>query len=156
MTAIRKVYDMNDRQNTENSQNWQHFNHAADIGIRGIAKSLEHAFEYAAYAMTAVMIDPKKIPQNQNISIIAQATDLELLLVDWLSEIIYLSDTKKMLFSRFKVQIDRFRLKAQISGAPISKCSAKPAVEVKGVTYAELLVKQNKNGLWIAQCVLDV
>jgi tRNA nucleotidyltransferase (CCA-adding enzyme) len=139
-----------------NHNTWEHFHHAADIGIRGIAESVEQAFENAAYAMTAVMIDPKHIPPKQNISVSAQAPDIELLLVDWLSSIIYQTDTRKMLFSSFKVSIDGLSLNAQISGSPISKCISIPAVEVKGVTYAELAVKQNQNGLWVAQCVLDV
>lgn len=147
---------MNSNLKHDNSHSWQHFHHAADIGIRGIAETVEQAFENAAYAMTAVMIDPKNIPTQNNIAVIAHAPDIELLLVDWLSSIIYQTDTRKMLFSSFKVRIDGGRLNAEISGAPISKCSATPAVEVKGVTYAELAVEQNQNGLWIAQCVLDV
>jgi len=147
---------MNSNHIHNNSHTWQHFHHAADIGIRGIADTVEHAFENAAYAMTAVMLDPKNIPPQNNIAISAHAPDIELLLVDWLSSIIYQTDTRKMLFSSFKVHIHQTRLNAEISGAPISKCSATPAVEVKGVTYAELAVKQNQNGLWIAQCILDV
>ena len=106
--------------------------------------------------LTPLMINPKHIPPKQNISVSAQAPDIELLFVDWLSSIIYQSDTRKMLFSSFKVSIDGLSLNAQISGSLISSCISIPAVEVKGVTYAELAVKQNQNGLWVAQCVLDV
>ena len=40
---------------------WEHFEHEADIGIRGIAPTLEQAFEQAAIAMTAVMTDPARV-----------------------------------------------------------------------------------------------
>jgi SHS2 domain-containing protein len=31
-----------------------------------------------------------------------------------------------------------------------------PAVEIKGATYTELKVGRTDNGLWFAQCVVDV
>jgi len=34
---------------------WEHFSHPADIGIRGIAPTLEAAFEQAGIALTAVI-----------------------------------------------------------------------------------------------------
>ena len=32
----------------------------------------------------------------------------------------------------------------------------RPAVEVKGATFTELAVRQQTDGSWIAQCVVDV
>jgi SHS2 domain-containing protein len=45
-------------QNQTMAPHWEHFAHEADMGIRGIAPTLEQAFEQAALAMTAVVTDP--------------------------------------------------------------------------------------------------
>ena len=36
---------------------WQHFPHGADVGVRGIGRSLAEAFAEAARAMTAAAVD---------------------------------------------------------------------------------------------------
>ena len=59
---------------------WEHFEHGADIGIRGIAPTLEQAFEQTAVAMTAVITNPDQVSATIAISIRCQASDLELLL----------------------------------------------------------------------------
>ena len=40
---------------------WEHFEHKADIGIRGFGDTLAAAFEQAALAMTAAIIDPAEV-----------------------------------------------------------------------------------------------
>jgi SHS2 domain-containing protein len=40
---------------------WAHFHHEADIGIRGIGRTREEAFEEAAVALTAVITDPESV-----------------------------------------------------------------------------------------------
>jgi SHS2 domain-containing protein len=36
---------------------WEHYSHGADIGVRGFGRSVEGAFEQAAIALTAVVVD---------------------------------------------------------------------------------------------------
>lgn len=61
--------------------------------------------------------------------------------------------TRQMLFSRFEVHIRSQHLHATVWGEAIDIARHQPAVEVKGATYTELLVKQDENGIWLAQCV---
>jgi len=37
---------------------WEHFSHESDIGIRGVGETEEEAFQQAALALTAVIVDP--------------------------------------------------------------------------------------------------
>ena len=137
-------------------QRWEHFPHGADIGVRGIGASKEEAFEQAALALTAVLTDPHTVVPNQAVEVSCEAPDDEMLLVDWLNGLIYEMATRQMLFSRFAVHIVGASLQATAWGEAIDVSRHQPAVEVKGATYTALLVKQDANGAWLAQCVVDV
>ena len=135
---------------------WEHFPHQADVGVRGIGSTKQAAFEAAGLALTAVVTDPKSVAPTQAVSIVCEAPDDELLLVDWLNALVYEMATRKMLFSRFAVRFNDHSLHATAWGEPVEVERHQPAVEVKGATYTELSVKQDRQGRWIAQCVVDV
>ncbi|HXV69192.1 MAG TPA: archease [Nitrospira sp.] len=135
---------------------WEHFPHQADTGVRGIGSTKEAAFESAALALTAVITDPATVSPAQEVPIVCEASDDELLLVDWLNALIYEMATRKMLFGRFKVCLNGHSLHATAWGEPIEVARHQPAVEVKGATYTELSVEQDAQGRWVAQCVVDV
>ena len=135
---------------------WEHFHHQADIGVRGVGRSTAEAFEEGALALMAVMCQPDKVEAKNEIQIECKAPDVELLFVDWLSAIIYETATRGMLFGRFEAQIDGNKLSGKAWGEIIDHEKHKTIVEVKGATYAELKVARNKDGRWVAQCVVDV
>lgn len=135
---------------------WEHFPHQADIGVRGIGLTKEASFEQAGLAMTAVITNLDSVVPAQAVQIACEAPDEELLLVDWLNALVYEMATRKMLFSRFTVRLNDHSLHATAWGEPIEVARHQPAVEVKGATYTALSVKQDEQGRWIAQCVVDV
>ncbi|MFI4868167.1 MAG: archease [Steroidobacterales bacterium] len=134
---------------------WEHFAHAADVGIRGFGASVAQAFEQAALAMTAVVCDLDTVRAREKVVLNCEAPDVELLLADWLNQLIFEMSTRKMLFSRFVVEIEGSRLHGQAWGEPIDRSRHEPAVEIKGATYTALCVR-NWGGEWVAQTVLDV
>ena len=135
---------------------WEHFAHEADIGVRGIGATLEQAFEQAALALTAVIVDPAVVAQKEVLRLACVAPDAELLLVDWLNTLVYEMVTRNMLFSRFEVQLTGERLEAQVWGEALDVVRHHPAVEVKGATYTALKVAHQPDSSWLAQCVVDV
>ena len=135
---------------------WEHFEHKADIGVRGVGATMEQAFEQVAIALTAVITEPASVEPKEKVQIACEATDDELLLIDWLSNLLFEMDCRKMLFSRFEVAINHDKLTGVCWGEKINAARHQPAVEVKGATYMLLSVKQNNDGKWIAQCVVDV
>jgi SHS2 domain-containing protein len=137
-------------------QRWEHFPHGADIGVRGVGRSREEAFERAGEALIAVMADPSAVRAQEPVEIACEAPDDELLLVDWLNALIYEMITRGMLFGRFEVRIDGGRLRAKAWGEALDLERHHPAVEVKGATYTALRVQRESSGEWIAQCVVDV
>jgi tRNA nucleotidyltransferase (CCA-adding enzyme) len=135
---------------------WEHFEHEADIGIRGIAPTLEQAFEQAAIAMTAVITDPARVLDLKTINIKCMAPDTELLLVNWINELVYTMAVQGLLFSRYQVIINNGNLSATAFGEAIDRQKHQPAVEIKGATFTELRVYQQTDKSWVAQCVVDV
>ena len=135
---------------------WEHFEHDADIGIRGIAATLEQAFEQAAVAMTAVVTDPLMVLDSKAVDIQCEATDTELLLVSWINELVYVMAVKGLLFKRYQVIINNGKLSATAFGEAVNRQKYHPAVEIKGATFTDLHVYQQTDGAWVAQCIVDV
>ena len=135
---------------------WEHFAHGADIGIRGIGATRDEAFQEAALALTAVVTDPAGVSPNTAVELRCEAPDDELLFADWLTALIYEMATRKLVFGRFTVRLEGPRLAATAWGETLDRARHRPAVEVKGATYTELLVARRDDGAWVAQCVVDV
>jgi tRNA nucleotidyltransferase (CCA-adding enzyme) len=135
---------------------WEHFEHRADVGVRGIGPTKERAFEQAALAMTAVVVDPCELRPGVRVDVACEDADDELLLVDWLNALIYEMATRKLLFGRFEVRFDGPKLTGTAWGEKVDVRKHQPAVEVKGATLTELRVERDADGRWIAQCVVDV
>lgn len=135
---------------------WEHFQHGADIGIRGIGLTRQQAFEQAALALTAAVTSPDKIRAQTVVGINCDSDDDEFLFLDWINALIFEMATRSMLFGRFQVILDETTLSATAWGEPVDIARHCPAVEPKGATFTELAVRQVHDGIWIAQCVVDV
>jgi SHS2 domain-containing protein len=135
---------------------WQHFAHGADIGVRGHGATQAEAFAAAALGLTAVVTDPAGVRPLRTESLQCEAPDPELLLYEWLNALVYQMSTRRSLYSRFDLRIEGRRLEATMAGEPVDVARHEPAVEVKGATMTELVVRRDETGDWTAQCVLDV
>ena len=135
---------------------WEHYDHGADIGVRGVGATKASAFEQAALALTAVVTDLDEVKPATQIDVDCEGADEELVCIDWLNALIYEMDTRKMLFSRFEVQLRNNGLSGQLWGEPIDVERHRPAVEIKGATLTTLSVVQKENRQWVAQTVVDV
>jgi tRNA nucleotidyltransferase (CCA-adding enzyme) len=124
--------------------------------VRGIGRTLEEAFEQAALALTAIVLEPEAVEATSAIEVSCEAPDDELLLVDWLNALIYEMATRRYLFGRFAVKIEGGRLTATAWGQPIGLAHQELALEPKGATYTALSIRQHDDDGWTAECVVDV
>jgi len=153
---IAKVAADTVKLDTEPDSGWGLFPHDADIGVRGFGPTRETAFEQAACALTAAITDPRGVAPRSIVEIACEASDIEFLFVDWLNALVYEMATRRMLFSRFAVDIRDRRLTAWAWGEPVDVARHEPAAEVKGATLTALKVGRRAEGGWLAQCVVDV
>lgn len=134
---------------------YEHFEHEADIGVRGEGETCAEAFEQAALALTAVIVEPETVRPLERVELSCEAPDVELLLADWLNAIIFEMATRHMLFARYHAEISGGALHGAAWGERVDAVRHHPAVEPKGATYTGLSVRL-ENGVWVAQCVVDV
>ncbi len=135
---------------------WEHLEHGSDIGVRGYGSNVAEAFTQAALALSSVVTELDKIDLSESITVECDALEFDLLLVDWLNEIVYQMATRNMLFGRFEVQILDHHLQAQLLGEKVDQGKHQPAVEIKGATFTALEVYQADDDEWAAQCIIDV
>jgi len=142
---------------------YENFEHKADIGVRGIGKSIEKAFEEAAKAMFEVEVDIKKVRPSKKIKIKCSASNNEELFVEWLNALLAQAGIHQLVFSKFKVEkiINRKQLKMNgvAWGEKLNVKKHNPHDEIKAATYSQLKVEKKKikgKEMWIAQCIVDV
>jgi SHS2 domain-containing protein len=136
------------------SEGWQHFPHGADVGVRGIGRSLSDAFAEAARAMTAIAVDLDAVELRQSVKIACSGADVEDLLYAWLNAVIFEMAVRHMVFGRFEVEVDDGTVRAIAWGEPLVPERHQPSVEIKGATFTELSVRKEGDE-WIAKCVVD-
>ncbi len=123
--------------------------HTADVGIEAYGKNLEEAFENAAKGMFAIITDGSKIDCKVKKKIeLEKGDDEELLLVDWLSELLYIHDVENLVFGEFEVKLND-RLIGYACGEKYDRQKHGYGVEIKAVTYHMLEIKRNKKGVTI-------
>lgn len=127
------------------------------MGVRGVGRTPAEAFEQGAVALTAILCDPTIVRAAVEVPLRCANADREILFVDWLNAVVYEMATRHMIFSRYHVEISGHGLlTASAMGEPVDVRRHAPAVEVKGATFTELAVRRRDDGLWVAQCVVDV
>jgi tRNA nucleotidyltransferase (CCA-adding enzyme) len=144
-----------DNVSTKSSPSWAHFEHDADIGVRGVGPTKAEAFRQAALALTAVVTDPSGVRTLDAVTILCEAPNDELLLVEWLNALIYEMAVRAMIFGDFSIEIDGRALRGTAYGEAVDIDRHEPAVEIKGATLTALKVSEGPDG-WRAECVVDV
>lgn len=130
--------------------------HTADIGFEAFGRTREEVFANAARALVSILVDLESIRPIEEVRIECAAPDAPSLLVDWLSEILYLYDAEGWLLSDFR--FDRLEATALAARAGGEKfCSGRHAVKllVKAITYHQLVLEETPEG-WRAQVYVDI
>ena len=136
---------------------FEYLEHTADVMFRAYGKTAEEMLSNAASALSRAMVDPASIIAQERWTVELEGDDLEDLAYQWLSEIIFLSETESAVFSTFSLQLkqdEKMRLYGKIGGERIDLGRHAFENEVKAVTRHKFDIK--KNQIWCIQVVLDV
>ncbi len=130
---------------------YQELDHTADWAFRAFGSDLKELFQNAAYALFALegALDAQSTLTRE---IHVQGIDREALLVNWLSELLFLQETQRETYQKFEiVNLSDTELRAIVHGA-----RAQPLTKfIKAVTYHDLKIEQTEKG-WQATVVVDV
>lgn len=121
--------------------------HTSDIYVQAYGKSLEEAFENAALGLTEIITDTSKIRPEQTVEEIAEAEDVQMLLYKWLEAILIRLDAEQMVFSSFKVKIERkeekYVLKAVLKGERFKPGQHASRTHVKAITFHDMEIEES-------------
>jgi len=130
--------------------------HPADIGFTVRAATLPGLFAEAARALYSVALEPVPIAEHETIAVELEGDDLPSLLVDFLSELLYLMDTGHFVATRTEVRMTGpAALHATLHGEPRDPPRHPWRLIVKAVTYHRLEVQQIADE-WNATVFLDI
>lgn len=130
--------------------------HTADIGFRASAPSETAMLEQAALALVSIALEMEDVEPRQVFPIAASGEDLESLLVNWLSEVLYYLDGEHVALCRFEVRtLEDGRVTGQAWGEPRDPQRHRAKLVVKGVTYHQLAIRKEA-GAWTCEVFLDI
>ena len=130
----------------------------ADIAYEAYGKSLNELFENAALAIFELSANLKTIEAKKKLEIKLEIEKIENLLYYFLSEILFLKDSKYIVFKKVKVSITenkKYQLKAILEGDTINPKKQQLENDIKAVTMHMFEVKKEKNN-WKATVVVDI
>ncbi len=129
--------------------------HTADTGILAYGSTLEETFASAARGMFSVMVDLDEVRPRESRRIAVEAPDQELLLAEWLSELLFVFETEFMVFSRFEVEFPGpGHLQATAWGERIDPERHHVGTGIKAVTH-HMLRLEHQDG-YRATVIFDV
>lgn len=133
------------------------FDHTADIGLEVRAPSRASLYETAAAALFDVMFERSgSAGEWIELEVEVEAIDEEELLVRWLSELLFLYDTRGVVLEEFRIsEISGTRLKAAIGGRAYDESAHRLKTEIKAITYHDLSIRRMGES-WQARFVIDV
>lgn len=130
--------------------------HPADIGFRAFGRDLPELFANAALAMLSIADDPDAAEPRQEYPLTVESGDRESLLVDWLNEVLYWFDGRRIAFREFRVGgFTDIAIQATGIGEPREPERHRARLIVKAVTYHQLKIEQ-RDGEWVAEVYLDI
>lgn len=130
--------------------------HTADVGFEAFGATREEVFANAARALTDLTVDLDAITASEEAPLEIQGTDPESVLVNWLSELLYLQDAEGWLFRDFEIQsLQDDSLSATARGEKFQPSRHQVKVQVKAITYHQLALEQTPRG-WRVQVYVDI
>ncbi len=136
----------------------------ADVAIADVAfeiegDGLDDVFATAARALAELTVDPPTLVGGAAATVTLEADALDLLLYDWLAELIFLKDRDRDIFPEVEVRVTAgtpSRLEATLRGGRIERGATVLHVDPKAPTFHRLAVEPLPAGRWRATVVIDV
>lgn len=133
----------------------------ADAAVEVWGDSLDDLFATSAAALCRLMADPASLGRDLAETVVLRGEALDLLLVDFLSELLFRKDRDRALFPEARVRIETageagpWRLAAELCGGRVDPERTRRGIDVKAVTLHGLSVERDGGG-WHGRFVVDL
>jgi SHS2 domain-containing protein len=140
---------------------WRPLEHTADVGILVVAPALPVLFADAAAGLLGTVTDPATVFPRIAAELQVEAAALDLLLVEWLDELLFRMDAHRELWVEHHVEVAEreaggWVLAARCRGERLDPTRHPLRVQVKAITYHELEVVPVAGGGWQARVLFDI
>ena len=145
---------------------------SGDVGLEAYGATVTEAFINAAVGTYNLIANPEQVLEKKTISVIAESSSIDGLLVRWLNELIFHFDTYGFLGK--KIVIDEFtasctlpsgheaargkescRIRASVSGEEFDAGRHEGGLLLKAATYHRLKVEK-KDDRWEIDVIFDI
>ncbi len=132
----------------------------ADIAFSARGETLEETFRAAGEATLNVMVEePEAVQPRETRQLRLENGELDMLLFDFLQELIYFKDAEQLMLRVLKIRIQGdappFNLEAEAAGEKLDPDRHHPRVDVKAVTLHQFRLARSDGG-WEAFVILDI
>jgi len=138
---------------------YRQIEHTGDIAVEIEAGDREALFAEALLAMTDCVTELSRVRPERRHQLRAEASDIELLLVEWLNEALYLFEVEEQILARARVEIGesegRIQVVGEVAGETFDPGRHGLKVPIKAVTYHALRVWE-EGDRWRARVVFDI
>jgi SHS2 domain-containing protein len=136
---------------------YETFEHTADLGLRVRADDIDGLFAEAGrglFSMIVASLD--EVRPIEEVSLGVVGAEVDYLLFDWLNELLYIFETRRLVLAEFEVKVADGGVQATARGEPFDPGRHRSEHEVKAITYHELKVEQQADGTWLAEVIVDI
>ena len=133
---------------------FEEISHTADVKIRARALTLEALFTDAFLALMQVVYGTdRNVGTIKEIRI--ESDNIESLLCDFLSEVLFIAEVEGLVLSRADIKIEGLHLTAILDGELFDPLRHSSGTEVKGISYSGLVIQKDANG-YMLDILFDV
>ena len=130
--------------------------HTADVGFEAFGATREEAYANAARALMNLIVDLETVAPREHVPLRITGPDAQSLLVNWLSEILFLHDADGWVFRDFEIKsLTEGSLSAVARGEKFQRSRHQLKMQVKAITYHQLALEESPHG-WRAQVYVDI
>jgi SHS2 domain-containing protein len=130
----------------------------ADCALEVEGRDLNDVFETMARAVAELIVDPATVAITVRREIALSAPSLDLLLFDWIAELIFLKDSERLVFAEVSADVRAeppCRLVARVAGGLIDRERTALRADAKAPTLHRLGIERHGPGWW-AHVVIDI
>ncbi len=132
------------------------FEHTADLGLRVRAADLDSLFRESAEGLFSIIAEGfDEAAASEPIELRIEAARRDYLLFDWLNELLYISDSRRLLLGCFEVRVGQASVTGRARAEPLDESRHRLHHEVKAITYHGLRVERDGEG-WLAEVIVDI
>jgi protein archease len=132
---------------------YEEIEHTADMGIRAYGRTLDELFVNAAEGMFSLIANLSDVKAVGEVEVRLTADDIPTLLLRWLTELLYVHETDRLLFSSFDAKVTGISVVGHARGESIDRTRHGLRVAIKAVTRHRLTVDPKKG---VAEVIFDI